>query len=696
MALWRKPFELMVDNVLYLGVPMPCHANWAARARRSAATAVHAGPSTGSGSTESDPANLADDVAASLFNTQPAVRDVHSIKPGTTSVTAAVQAPAQDKADLDMFHVVFVLDVDKVLDDTITAHDARPAPEANQTPRLTKSAVIDVAQRVAQAFQAENARSGYMTQQVQQLLEARAAWLAASPTSLRDVSGRLLPPAAAPPLHMPVHSRTLTGPVTNPPLRSSSSALSDRGSSVPPPLIHTGAAGSSMGTPPALHGRMSVTTTAVPVAGSGSRAHTGQSSGHPGQGSGGVLVHTHQQVVLDTDELLRSLLHSPLANDLVRVFHAVQSQNTLRLRINGWTTLCLRAHSGAAGGAAEHGLRMYHTLLLHRPRSTVMASLPPDGSSALRQLVFAINPSRSLGQLALDIGADLPTVIDMGRHLVAWGACSAISVLHRGSRFVLTAARTSAVELPQLAQEFSATFPGRTLPSALGNFQSARAIGDVLSELDTHRRCALFIQITLWLLKKGLVAQVCSRLRFVPCRDMPAAVSAYFQGCLLPVGVLGPLEQHADWVATPVDEHLEQYIDGEVDELDAPSPTVVEPPFTQQLSPSPPPPPSQDADADAAKARLWLIKRIAQRLQSSSGTGAVGGGRPSAADDIIAAASACVDSFLCVLPYCNGSVQLEEAAQGAHLPLRTLTQLLEMLPDMLTEVAVAQTPVGMA
>ena len=247
IALWRKPFELMVDNVLYIGVPMPCRPQWSARPRRQPAASSTQPPAPTAGSQPQAPqtrsssdesAQLADEVAASLFRVQPT-----KLEQGA----AAASAPPTDKADLDMFHVVFVLDVDKVHDDSVLGrHSPPPTPGSGA---ILKSAVIDTALRVAHALQAENSRSAYMTKQVQQLLEARAAWLAASPTALRDATGHMQPSAVAP-LHPPAHSRTLSGSVQPPPLRSTSSNISERGGSVPPPTIYTGGGASGLGAPP--------------------------------------------------------------------------------------------------------------------------------------------------------------------------------------------------------------------------------------------------------------------------------------------------------------------------------------------------------------------------------------------------------------------------------------------------------------
>ena len=513
-SLWQAPFELMVEDVLYLGFPVGVSSSTPKATSPSAAAAAQGTPdeavppASREEGQEAEAAALARIVGDSTFS-------------GSTAVSSG--------DSLLMFHVVFVLDAAGVVDDAVSGQAADEAGPA----QLLKSWLQTGLKRISLALHAEEMREGYVSQQAAALLAARDKWTEA------------------------------------------------------PPLLHS----------------------------------------TPDGASGPGAVH------LSTDALLETWLSTTLlAEELVRIHHAVASGGTLRLRLNKWTTLSLppaTQRGGVRAAAEAAALQPYHTLLLLSPRESVLQSLPADGSSALRQVVRAVNISRTLRQLAMDIGADLDTVMDLAKHLVAWGVARKITTLHKYSRFVLAPAKASLQAMPGLSADFAAAFPGHSLTDALSSMEVLRggALGTTLQGMDSVKRSEHVLKVLMWLCRHDLVVEVTTSLRFLPLKSMPVETASWMQQQL----------------------HSEE---------------------------SPPPTDGSSTDGSRESAHKWLTQHVAQKLQGPSGSDF----------EALQAATAVADHILAMLPYCTGTCSVEEMGLHTRIPTLALHQVADIVPDMLLKV----------
>ena len=192
--------------------------------------------------------------------------------------------------------------------------------------------------------------------------------------------------------------------------------------------------------------------------------------------------------------------HGNMVRELVQVFHslsrndhefpptpaALLSERDGVVYVNQHIAIPIEAASlnstqSSPGRAA--GVRPYHTLLFpHASPSELLQTFQSSGSfppQRLSQLLLTVNPQKPLSDIAVDANLPLYMTMEIASYLVAHGACVASPVVSRSSRL----ACFQIFRIPNLALEFSQTFPNVDLFRLVSFLTSSKTLGDAMSIL---------------------------------------------------------------------------------------------------------------------------------------------------------------------------------------------------------------------
>ena len=192
--------------------------------------------------------------------------------------------------------------------------------------------------------------------------------------------------------------------------------------------------------------------------------------------------------------------HGNLVRELVQVFHslsrndydfpptpaALLSERDGVVYVNQHIAIPIEAASRNSTQTSQRrtaGVRPYHTLLFpHASPSELLETFQSSGSfppQHLNQLLLTVNPQKSLSDIAIDANLPLYMTMEIASYLVAHGVCVASPVVSRSSRL----ACFQIYRIPNLALEFSQTFPNVDLCRLVSFLTSSKTLGEVMSAL---------------------------------------------------------------------------------------------------------------------------------------------------------------------------------------------------------------------
>jgi hypothetical protein len=189
--------------------------------------------------------------------------------------------------------------------------------------------------------------------------------------------------------------------------------------------------------------------------------------------------------------------HGNLVRELVTVFHAL-SRNDHEYPRTPNSLLCERdavvyvnQHIAvpieAAGLDCSQTIdgpvvRPYYTLLFPHASPSELLQTFHSGSAPpqrMEQLLLAVNPQKSLAEIAIDAGLPLHLTIDISSFLVTRGACIASPVVSSQSRLVCA----SIQKLPEVALEFTQAFAEVNIFGLVSFLTTSRTLGDTMAIL---------------------------------------------------------------------------------------------------------------------------------------------------------------------------------------------------------------------
>jgi hypothetical protein len=150
---------------------------------------------------------------------------------------------------------------------------------------------------------------------------------------------------------------------------------------------------------------------------------------------------------------------SILARELCDVQSALSKDSSVSCTINSWITISLPASAlASAPSTAGCVTAPYHSLLLMKPRSIILAELPFGASPDLKAVIKACDPLKPLHQVAAELGMPLPRLFALCQHSCQWGLARIVDTITRHSMFVLSPGTDLAVG-GAISSAFATAFP---------------------------------------------------------------------------------------------------------------------------------------------------------------------------------------------------------------------------------------------
>jgi hypothetical protein len=204
---------------------------------------------------------------------------------------------------------------------------------------------------------------------------------------------------------------------------------------------------------------------------------------------------------------------SILARELCDLQSALSRNGSLSCTINSWIKISLPASAlSTSSSAAITCASPYHSLLLMKPRSIVLAELPCGANPDLKALIKSCDPLKPLHQVGAELGMPLPRLFALCQHAVQWGLASIIDTITRHSMFALTPG-TDLVAGGSVSSAFASAFPQtRSLYRWCATLASGAAFGNVRdmnlkgsSESDASKRWGEMKRVTIWCLQHNII-----------------------------------------------------------------------------------------------------------------------------------------------------------------------------------------------
>lgn len=505
--------ELVIDSLTFVMCPLAVRRSRTADASSTASEDVTSEPIW----SEPELAPLWDDEdaerldqAASSAPGQPGSVGSSRIAPWSPRPSAPIVR------DLAMINLMIVVDH--------TGESSRPTRAA------FLPAVRDAVRRVCTLLVMEEERTGFVTSEVRLIARARdearlAATAAAATSSTNVTSAGFLSPQ---------RSTTHSGPTDHSPgadLTAGPGTAAVPGPSVASVLPLTRRSDSA-----AIESAGTTTTTGGGGGGgSGGIAVSGDMSASSA-GSVAGLASSHIEAWLTS----RVSTASDLARTLIGMYEglSVWGEGEAHLRINQWLHVSVSAsyqQEHERGMVVQLGpaarVRPYHALLLLDPVDVTLASLPADASFQLRELVRNASPLVTLQHLQLRTAIDEQQLLHLAEHLVAWGRARVLPVITQQTCYAVAPSsfssplRDSRVPVhvapgSELAAAFARDFhdtlgSDAVLAQALSFLSGPKPL-KVLTEQVPAAFQPFVCDILIWLLRRGLVAQVCKSIMYVP------------------------------------------------------------------------------------------------------------------------------------------------------------------------------------
>ncbi len=205
---------------------------------------------------------------------------------------------------------------------------------------------------------------------------------------------------------------------------------------------------------------------------------------------------------------------STLARELCDVQAALSSNGSVSCAINGWIKLSLPSATLASPPAAAfNSAAPYHSLLLMKSRSLILAELPVGTNPDLKAVIKACDPLKPLHQVGAELGMPLPRLFALCKHAVQWGLARIVDTITRHSMFAL-APGTDLTVGGAVSSAFSLAFPQtRSLYRWCAMLASGAAFGTVRdmnlkgsSESDASKRWGEMKRVTIWCLQHNVIA----------------------------------------------------------------------------------------------------------------------------------------------------------------------------------------------
>jgi len=205
---------------------------------------------------------------------------------------------------------------------------------------------------------------------------------------------------------------------------------------------------------------------------------------------------------------------STLARELCDLQCALSKDGSVSCTINGWIGISLPASALAASpAAANHSVAPYHSLLLMKSRSLILAELPSCANPDLKAVIKQCDPLKPLHQVGVELGMPLPRLFALCQHAVQWGVARIIDTITRHSMFALTPG-TDLLVGGSVSTAFALAFPQtRSLYRWCATLASGAAFGTVrdmtlkgTSESDASKRWGEMKRVAIWCLQHNVIS----------------------------------------------------------------------------------------------------------------------------------------------------------------------------------------------
>jgi hypothetical protein len=204
---------------------------------------------------------------------------------------------------------------------------------------------------------------------------------------------------------------------------------------------------------------------------------------------------------------------STLAKELCGLQSVLCKEGSVSCTINDWIKISLPASFSPSPTAAEfYNAAPYHSLLLMKSRSLILAQLPIGANPDLKAVIKACDPLKPLHQVGVELGMPLPRLFALCKHAVQWGLARIVDTITRHSMFALTPGTDLVVGGP-IPSAFALAFPQtRSLYRWCAMLASGAAFGTVRdmnlkgsSESDASKRWGEMKRVTIWCLQHNVI-----------------------------------------------------------------------------------------------------------------------------------------------------------------------------------------------
>jgi hypothetical protein len=192
---------------------------------------------------------------------------------------------------------------------------------------------------------------------------------------------------------------------------------------------------------------------------------------------------------------------------------ALSKEGSVSCTINDWIKISLPASSSACSTADEfNSAAPYHSLLLMKSRSVILAELPAGANPDLKAVIKTCDPLKPLHQVGVELGMPLPRLFALCKHAVQWGLARIVDTITRHSMFALTPG-TDLVVGGSVSSAFALAFPqSRSIYRWCAMLASGAAFGTVRdmnlkgsSESDASKRWGEMKRVTIWCLQHHVI-----------------------------------------------------------------------------------------------------------------------------------------------------------------------------------------------
>jgi hypothetical protein len=204
---------------------------------------------------------------------------------------------------------------------------------------------------------------------------------------------------------------------------------------------------------------------------------------------------------------------STLARELCDIQSALSKEGSVSCTINDWIKISQPASTASSSNTSEfNSAAPYHSLLLMKSRSVILAELPSGANPDLKAVFKACDPLKPLHQVGVELGMPLPRLFAICKHAVQWGLARIVDTITRHSMFALTPG-TDLVVGGSVSSAFAQAFPqSRSLHRWCAILASGTAFGTVrdmnlkgTSESDASKRWGEMKRVTIWCLQHNVI-----------------------------------------------------------------------------------------------------------------------------------------------------------------------------------------------